>query len=941
MMRKAILTGVLSVAMTALTTLTLSAQQMPPLPIDPKVRFGKLDNGLTYYIRHNEQPKQRAEFYIAQRVGSILEEEPQRGLAHFLEHMAFNGTKSYPGKAMLNYLETIGVKFGENVNAYTSFDETVYNLSKVPVTRETIIDSCLLVLHDWSSFITLDNTEIDKERGVIHEEWRTRNNAGMRIWEQLIPEMFVGSQYTNRLPIGLMDVVDHFKYQTIKDYYKKWYRPDLQGIIVVGDVDVDKVEAKIKTMFADIPKPVNAAERKYFKIPANATPIVSIATDPEATQTSVDIFYKHDPLPDNYKPTMFALVDSYLKQLAQMMLNSRLEELLQKANPPFVEASVSDDEFIIAQTKEAFSASATCKEGDVKNAMRALLDEVNRVKKFGFTASEFERAKADLLRSVESLYNDREKQKNSTYVREYVKNFTNGEVIPGIEFEYSFINKIMPRLPLEQLNKGMQELIADSNVVISISGPKKEGLNYPTKEEVVAIFTAAKTASLTAYQDKVSNEPLVAKQPKAGSVKKVEQNKTFDATVWTLSNGARVIIKKTDFKEDQVLMKAVSLGGSSLLDNKEIANILSFNDVVETQGLGSYSKTDLPKVLAGKKVSISSSLGTITEAVNGSCSPKDLTSMMQLTYLSFTAPRADKDAFEGYLKKSKAMLENDESNPMVVFRDSLYKGMYGNHPRAQRLKVSMLSQINYDRIQQIYKERFANAADFTFFFVGNVNADSLKPLVEKYIASLPAKGKKENFADVKMTVRPGVLKNYFDRETQTAKATVYTVYSGNCTYNLENVLKMSMLDQILDIVYTEKVREDEGGSYGVGVNGSVTNYPKDKFRLLIGFDTNEAQKDKLLGIVHAQLDTISQKGPSEINFNKVKEHMLKKQKENQIENSYWLGVLNQYYIDGNDFTTTYNAVLNSLTPAKIKEFAAMLLAQGNDVEVIMNGKQKK
>jgi zinc protease len=939
-MRKLVLSATMSIAALLFFGMQAVAQQVPTLPIDPKVRYGKLDNGLTYYIRHNEQTKQRAEFFIAQRVGSVLEEESQRGLAHFLEHMAFNGTKNFPAKTMLNYLETIGVKFGENVNAYTSFDETVYNLSKVPVTRETIIDSCLLVLHDWSSFISLENSEIDKERGVIHEEWRTRNNADMRIWNQLIPEMYVGSQYANRMPIGLMEVVDKFKHQTIKDYYKKWYRPDLQGIIVVGDVDVDKVEQKIKAMFADIPKPVNAAERIYYPVPDNDKPIVSIATDPELTQTSIEIYFKHDGLPANLKPTMMALVDSYTNQLAEMMLNSRLEEMTQKANPPFVEASVNDAEFMVSQTKDAFSASAVCKEGDVEKGFKALLEEVYRVAKFGFTASEYERAKADLLRNVESAYNEREKQKNGVYVREYVKHFTVGEVIPGIEYEYNFINKVLPKFPLEQLNKAMQELISDKNIVIDFSGPKKEGLKNPTSEELLAILEQVKAAPLTAYQDKVSNEPLVAKQPKAGKVTKVEQNKTLDATVWTLSNGARVVIKKTNFKDDQVMMKAVSLGGSSLIDNKEIVNILTFNEVVDVNGLGTFSKTDLPKILAGKKVSISASLGTTSEAINGSCSPKDLTSLLQLTYLSFTAPRADKDAFDGYLKRSKAMLENDEVNPMIAFRDSLYKGMYGNHPRAQRMKASMLGQINYDRIQQIYKERFANAADFTFIFVGNVNTDSLKPLVERYLASLPAKGKKEAYADIKMNVHPGMIKNYFDRDMQTAKATVYTIYSGNCPYTLENVLKMTMLDQILDIVYTEKVREDEGGTYGVGVNGNVTNYPKDKFRLLIGFDTNEKQKDKLLAIVHAELDSIVKNGPSEVNFNKVKEFMLKKQKESSIENGYWMGILSDFYLENNNFYSTYESVLNSLTTDKIKSFANFILTQGNNVEVMMNGKQK-
>ncbi|WP_243348056.1 M16 family metallopeptidase [Parabacteroides sp. FAFU027] len=925
----------------SLITLPVVAQQMQPLPIDAKVRYGKLDNGLTYYIRHNEEPKQRAEFYIAQRVGSILEEEPQRGLAHFLEHMAFNGTKNYPGKALINYLETIGVKFGENLNAYTAFDETVYNMSNVPMTRETIIDSCLLILHDWSGFISLDDKEIDKERGVIHEEWRTRRDAQDRIWEQMFPEIYPNSQYAYRMPIGLMSVVDNFKYQALRDYYKKWYRPDLQAIIVVGDVNVDQVEAKLKKIFSDIPKPVNAAKRIMYPVPDNVKPLVSVASDKEATNTTIAVFFKHNPLPEEVKPTAIALVQNYLTGLGQMMLNNRLSELTQSANPPFVGAEVEDGEYLVSRTKDALTAYAVCKEGEIDKSMTALVKELYRVDKFGFTESELERAKANMLRSMESTYQERNKLKNGSFVREYVSHFTTGEVIPGIEYEYNFMNNVLPKLSLQQVNQSIQELLGDSNVVITVSGPQKEGLKYPTKEELLSVFEKAKTTELTPYQDKVSNEPLVPNEPKPGKVIKSTEDKKYGATVWTLSNGAKVVLKKTDFKEDQILMKAVSFGGNSLLDNKEIINILAMNDVIGINGLGNYSKVDLPKVLAGKKAGVSASIGTTTENVGGSCSPKDLATMMQLTYLTFTAPRTDSAAFISYQKRSKAMLENNEANPMVIYRDSLYHDMYGDHPRAKRMKADMIDKVDYKRIMDIYAQRFANAADFTFFFVGNVNADSLKPLVEKYIASLPAKGKKEKYADIKMTIHPGIIKHHFDRAMETPKSTVYTIYSGKCPYTLENQIKMSMLDQILDIVYTEKAREDQGGTYGVGVNGSVSNYPKEQFRLLVGFDTNEQKRDTLLDIVYKELKNIAQNGPSEVNLNKVKEFMLKKHKEDLRENNYWTGVLYNAYMDKQDFHTQYEAVINSMNVEKIKKFAAYILAQGNDVEVIMNGKKKE
>lgn len=915
-------------------------QQMPPIPTDPNVRIGKLDNGMTYYIRHNELPENRADFYIAQKVGSILEDDHQRGLAHFLEHMCFNGTKNFPGKALTQYLESIGVKFGENLNAYTSIDETVYNISNVPVMRDGVIDSCLLILHDWADDLTLDPKEIDSERGVIHEEWRTSMGAMMRMLERMMPTMYPDSKYAYRLPIGTMEVVDNFPYQALRDYYEKWYRPDQQGIVVVGDIDVDKVEAKIKSMFSPIKMPENAAPREYYPVSDNKEPLIAIDKDKEQTVPVIYLFYKHDATTHEQKETMDYLVVNYMKSMIENMLNARLNELIQSANPPFIQAEVTDGDFLFAKTKEAFTGVAVSKEDGIDTALASLLREIERVHKYGFTASEYARAKADYLRMLESDYNERNKTKNGAYVKEYVRHFIDNEPIPGIDNEYAIMNQIIPSIPVEAVNSMIPALVTDSNMVVSIFCPEKESMKYPTKEEILSVINKVKAENITAYEDKVSDEPLIAEKPQGGKIVKTEEG-PFGSTVLTLSNGVRVILKDTDFKADEIKMRAFSPGGSSLFPDDEIINISVLNAVAGIGGLGNFSNVDLEKVLAGKKASVSASVSGNTEGLSGSCSPKDFETMMQLVYLSFTAPRVDNDAFMSYKNRLKASLANQEANPMVAMQDTLKKALYMSHPRAISLKADMVDKIDYAKIMDMYKDRFKDAGDFTFIFVGNINQEEVKPMIETYLGSLPSINRKETFRDNKMDMRQGEYKNVFSKQLETPKATVLIVNNGKCDFTLKNQIMMSMLSQILDIVYTESVREKEGGTYGVGTYGSISKYPKEDAYLQIYFDTDPAKRAKMTDIVLNELNKFTQEGPSAENLNKVKEFMLKKHKENVKENGYWVNMLDDYFWDKTDMNTGYDEIVNSITAKDLQEFTKALLDQNNRVEVSMTSEETK
>lgn len=917
------------------------AQQMqfPPLPVDKNVRIGQLDNGLTYYIRHNKLPENRAEFYIAQKVGSILEEPQQRGLAHFLEHMAFNGTKNFPGDdkglGVIPWCETVGIKFGTNLNAYTSIDETVYNISNAPIDRTGVLDSCLLILHDWSNYILLKDDEIDKERGVIREEWRSRNSGMLRVYTDLLPTIYQGDKYADCMPIGSIDVINNFPYKDIRDYYHKWYRPDLQGIVIVGDIDVDTVEAKLKAVFADVQKPVNPAERTYYPVTDNKEPIVAIGTDKEVDDPSIEIYFKQDATPDSEKNNVGYLASQYMTSMISSMLNARLSELVQSANPPFTRASSYYSDFFVAKTKEAFALSASSKADGIETALKTLLQETERARRFGFTESEYARARANYLQSLESAYNEREKTKHGSYVREYVQNFLNGEPIPGIEAEYAMMNQLAPNIPLQAMNMVMQQLVPDSNQVVIIAGPAKEGLKYPTKEEVINLLKGMKDLDLQAYVDKVSDEPLMKEAPKGGKIISEKEGDIYGSTKLVLSNGVTVYVKKTDFKADEIRMKGTSLGGKSIFPDKDALNFAVMDNVIAVGGLGNFSQVDLTKVLAGKKVSVNAGLGATTENVFGTCSPKDFETMMQLTYLTFTTPRKDAEAFESFKNRMKAQLESAQANPLSSINDSLQKAMYNNHPRVVMMKPEMVDQIDYDRILEMYNDRFKDASDFTFYFVGNIDLETAKPLIAEYLGALPAINRKETFKDTKMSIRKGVYKNKYAKEQQTPTATIVFLYSGKAPYTLKNDILLSFATQVLDMVYTEEVREKEGGTYGVNCFGDLQKYPKEQLLLQIVFQTDPAKKDKLAGIVVDELKKLAAEGPSDVHLQKVKEYMLKKYADNQKENGYWMNNLNDYFYYGMDMTEGYTDIVNSITAKDIQKFVSDLLKQGNEIEVTM------
>lgn len=917
----------------------LQAQEMQPLPIDPKVRYGKLDNGLTYYIRHNELPENRADFYIAQNVGSVLEEDNQAGLAHFLEHMAFNGTKNFPENGIDKYLQSVGMRMGENLNAYTSFDETVYTIINAPVDKPNVVDSCLLILHDWSNSLALTDSMIEKERGIIREEWRTRRDASQRLLEKQLQQMFPGNKYANRIPIGSIDVINNFKPEELRAYYKKWYRPDLQAIIVVGDVDVDTVEKTIKTMFSDIPAPVNPAKREYVSVADNDEPIVSIATDKEASSTIIYIYHKYDPMPAQLRSTAAGLITDYISAVCSQILNERLEALLHQANPPFVYAEAYDGDFMVARTKDAFTIAAIAKEGEIDSTMTALVREMERARQFGFTVSEYERAKINILKQYESAFNERDKQKNSSYTKEYVNHFTEGGYIPGIETEYTLINQIAPNITVEQVNQYLSQVIGEKNIVLALSGPEKEGVVYPTESELLEMFNKARSQKVEPYKEEVNNDPLIPELPAPGKIVKEEHDGLFDATVLTLSNGVRVVLKPTEYKKDEIQMTATSPGGSFMVGIDDAKNMKVFNSVIGLGGLGNFSAIDLSKKLAGKKVSCSASLGVDNESLNGYASPDDVKTLFELIYLAMTSPRTDNDAYASFENRMKAQLENAKLDPSTALNDTISKVVYNNHPRAVSLEAEDFDKISYQRILDIYKERYGDASDFTFTFVGNLNVDSIRPYIEQYLATLPANGRVDKPSpDALPKIMKGKLENHFSREMQTPKSSVFQLYSGKSEYNLKNLLTASLLSQILDLVYTETIREAEGGSYGVYAGVSLSDFPKGQTTLQVFFDTDPEKWENMVRIVDEEIQRIATEGPKSEHLTKSRDNMLKRHNERLQENSYWLNVIDSYYFRGMDAYTNYKETLESITADDIKKFMSDFISQGNCVEVVMGPK---
>lgn len=926
-------TGILFFILIVVCSFSAHSQSLQPLSMDTTIRFGKLSNGLTYYIRHNEQPKERAEFFIAQKVGAILEEDSQNGLAHFLEHMSFNGTKNYPGKNLINYFETIGVRFGANINAYTSLDETVYNLSEVPVTREGVIDSALLVLHDWSNCILLEDSEIDKERGVIREEWRQGQNASRRLWKESNKVIMAGSQYSKRDVIGDTAIVNNFTYETLREYYKKWYRPDLQAVLVVGDINVDQIESKIKTLFADIPAPLNPAERIYYPVPDKEAPITGVFTDPEMQATNISLDYRYDALPDAVRLSVQGYAITIVNSLINSMINSRFDEIKQEPESPFSSAYAYVT--AVTRTKDAFSLSADPVLGKEKEARARLLKEAESLRRFGFTATELERAKTKLISSYEKMYNERNQQKNTRLVREYARNFLSAEGIPGIEWEYNFVKTVLPNLQISNVNQIAQKYLGSTGIVYAVFGPEKEGLTYPSNEELANELSLTKSLELTPFQDSVSNEPLVSAKIKPGKIKKEISGLVTGTTEWTLSNGIKVIFKPTKFKDDEIRMTAWSDGGLSLVSLEDLPSAMFAPAVISQSGLGSLSLTELNKKMAGKIASVSTSIGQYEETLSGSSSVKDLETMLQLTYLNFSTPREDENAYTLVMKSNRTWLENAALDPRNAYSDSINAITMGHHPRIIPGNLALLDKVNYPTILKIYKERFANPADFTFLFVGNLDPVTLKPLVEKYLGGLKTSKARETWKDNGMYFAKGPIYREIEKKLKISKTSNFIQYSAEVPYNLENRILFTTLGNILRIRYTETIREAEGATYGVSTNGSINQKPKPSGYLSMYFDTDPKLYKRMLGIIHAEVKSIAEKGPDPEILNKVKLNLLKQYNENIQENSWWQQAISSRYRDGLDVVTGYEKTVESIGSDAIQAAAKTLLEQNNIAEIML------
>jgi zinc protease len=911
----------------------IEAQGLQPIPMDTAIRYGKLSNGLTYYIRHNEQPKERAEFFIAQNVGSILEEDSQNGLAHFLEHMCFNGTKHYPGNNLINYFETIGVRFGQNINAYTSLDETVYNLSGVPTTREGILDSALLVLHDWSNCVLLEGSEIDKERGVIREEWRQGNNADRRLWAASNKVTMAGSQYAKRDVIGDTAIINNFSYQTLKDYYKKWYRPDLQAILIVGDINVALMESKIKTLFADIPVPINPAERIYYPVPDNVEPIVGVFTDPEMETTQTNLYFKQNPLPDQVKLSIQGYAIFLVKNLINSMTNKRLDEIKQESETPFVSAFSGIGGLV--KTKDVFAFICNPVTGKEQAARERLLKEAEIIKRYGFTSSELDRAKAELLSNYEKSYNERNRQKNNNLIKEYARNFLSAEPIPGIEWEFKFVSDNLSLISIDMVNQLAKSLLGNNNIIYTITGPQKEGLVYPTNEDLKQEIATVQKAELKAYQDSVSNEPLISKKLKPGKVKKANTNETLGTTEWTLSNGIKIIFKPTKFKEDEIRMSAWSDGGLSLLPQQDLPSAILSTSVISQSGLGALNMNELNKRLTGKIASVSPSISGYDEGLNGSSSVKDLETLLQLTNLYFTAPRKDENAYQYVIKYIKTYLENASLNPENAYSDSISMILYGHNPRVILTNLETINKADYQSVQRIYRERFANPADFTFEFVGNIDEKTFKSLVELYLGSLRTTKSREIWKDNNIRIQQGQIYKEIEKTLKVSKTTNYIHYSFNLPYNVKNHVMMRAIGNLLNLRYTATIREEEGGSYGVSVNGYISNKPTETGELVISFDTDPKLGKRMLDIVHAEIKSLVEDGPKTEDLNKVKLNLLKQYKEDTAENSWWISSIASYYRNRLNYCSDYAKAVEAIDSESIKTVVKNMLNQNNRAEILL------
>lgn len=924
MIRKLLMLGWMLTAAVGFSQTRLNLDDL--LPNDPKVAKGVLPNGMTYYVRANSTPQNRADLYLVVRAGSVDEDDNQSGLAHFAEHLAFNGTKNFPKHELINYLESIGMEFGPEINAYTGFDETVYMI-KVPLDSAQFMEKGLQVLYDWASQVTDSDEEIEKERGVIHEEWRSGRGADERMMQKWLPVFLYKSRYADRLPIGKMEIVDHFKPELLRKFRSDWYRPDLEAVVVVGDFYQQKMVDQVKTLFAKIPKSKNPRPKKMYDIPDHKETLVSVVTDKEAQYAEAQIFYKH---PLKKSKTLGDYRQSLVEGLYNAMINDRLAELTQQENPPFLYASSSYSELF--GPKSVYNSVAICGNGKVEEGIKGVLLENKRVLEYGFTQSELDRQKDAMLTMIQNAYNEREKQKSNSYAEEYKRNFLlTEEPFPGIENEFKYFNAFIPGIKLDEVNALAAKWITPENRVVILTAPEIEGVPVPTEADIRRYLDEVDQAKVQPYDDKVMDKPLVAAEPQAGTITSEKRLEEVDAEEWTLSNGAKVVVKQTDFKDDEILFTAYSPGGTSQYAQKDDVSADLASSVLVQSGLGEYVRISLDKYLAGKAVSVSPYINDLREGFSGSCSVNDAESLMQLVYMYFVGQRTDSVAYQSFMSRVAGILENKKTSPDDAFQDTLTVVSANYSPRKRPMTAELLKEASFARINQINHERFSDASDFRFFFVGNIDKEALKVLVCKYLAAIPSTHKNEQWKDVGVREPNGVVERTVSKG-QDAKGIQYLVFHGDFNYNRRNLLLINAVGKILTTRLLEVIREDKSSVYSIDASPSIDRFPTSKYDLVIAYGADPKKLPELKKAVFEQIKDIASNGPGDTDLQKAKEKLLREHETNLRENKYWLGILsNNYFFNNADFSQfpDYDSVVNSFTTEEIKAATAKWFDFGN------------
>ena len=909
--------------------------QMPQLPDDPAVKIGRLDNGLTYYIRHNALPAHRAEFYLATDVGAIQETPDQDGLAHFLEHMCFNGTEHFPDKGILDYLRSIGAEFGRNINASTGFEETQYMLNNIPVERESVVDSCLMILRDYAHFVLNDPAEIDKERGVIIEERRQRRNAQWRTMERSLPYYFKGTKMAECTLIGLQEHLETFQPESLVNFYRTWYHPDMQAVVVVGDIDVDRTEARIHEIFSVIPKCENPQAKEHLTVPDNAEPIVGIITDPETTAPSIEMVWKSEAAPEIINRTAYGQLNDIIKRLVALIMRERFSDITSKPDAPYLDASFGIGS-LIYEDIDAVMGDVTLREDNLIGGFKAFYTELERMKRFGFEDDEFDRAKADLLSSLEAQVNKADTRRNPEFIRPILRHFFDCEPIMEPQAEYELAQQLLSQVNAQALSQIAGQIITDDNLVIIYAGPEKEGITTPTGQDILAALAEVKAADIQPLEgEAVAAEFLDPSRLKGAKVGKTTRT-VYDATVWTLKNGVRVTVLPTDYTKDQILFDLYKDGGLSIISTEDYATMDDIFDVyLGNTGVAGFSSTQVSKMLTGKKLRVNPYIERLEHGISGNSTVKDLETALQLVYLYFTAPRFDSDEFDTGLGQLKSILPNYVNQPNYKFQKELYKVLYNDNPRRAMLSEETVENASLATTERNYRRLFQDAAGADMVIVGDVDLDTLKPLVEKYIGSLP-KGKKAfKWQDDGVEVVKGRIEDILPVDMQTPKSTVIQVYSADMPYSASRKAALDAISYILDMRYTNSLREEEGGTYGAHTNASLNRRPKERVMIQVYFDCRPSVCDRLRSLAIEGINDLAAGGPTDEEVTNAVLNLKKNIPENRVNNNYWKNNLETWALYGEDYDADREAAINALDKATIQQVLQEVLAQGNLIEVVM------